>query len=399
MIRVSTSQLYQNSNQSVNADQVAMMTTQAELASGKQVNSPSDNPVGAAQASLLQSNETQITQYGANQSQASLMLNNASSQLSQAINILQSVNSSLVEAGGGTLNATQKQSIATQLQQQLSELVGLANSTDGQGGYLFGGSVNNTQPFTQSGNQVTYVGDSLSTSVQISQTRTEQMKYPGSSVFMQIPTGNGSFSTAVGSTNTGSGAISAGSVVTPGALTGDHYVVTFGAGGGSYSVLDSNTGSTVVNNATYTAGSPITVAGMQFSISGTPAAGDTFTLAPSTNQSIFSVLSSAISALQNAGSATTAQNAASLATALNGVSSSLDSLSTTQASMGTQIAELSAYGNIDSAQTLQDQTQMSAIVDMNYATGVSQLQQQQTQFQAALQSYAAISKLSLFNYI
>jgi len=67
--------------------------------------------------------------------------------------------------------------------------------------------------------------------------------------------------------------------------------------------------------------------------------------------------------------------------------------------MGAQLSELNTYGTVNSDQTLQDQTQMSSIVDLNYAQGASQLSQQQTQYQAALQSYASISKLSLFNYI
>jgi flagellar hook-associated protein 3 FlgL len=81
------------------------------------------------------------------------------------------------------------------------------------------------------------------------------------------------------------------------------------------------------------------------------------------------------------------------------VSNAITGLSTTQSSMGAQLQELQTYTTINSDQNLQDQTQVSGIVDLDYASGVSQLTQQQTQFQAALQSYATISKLSLFNYI
>lgn len=402
MIRVSTAEMYLNSQNAINADQSAMMTTTAELSSGKQINSPSDNPVGAAQAALLQSNLTQLGQYNSNQAQATQLLNNASSTVTQALNVMQSVQTSLVEAGNGTLSDANRSAIAAQLQQDLNQLVGLANTSDGQGGYLFGGSVNSTPPFVQSGNNVTYVGDDLVPGLQISQTRSEQVKYSGAAVFMSIPTGNGTFVTAANSNNAGTAAISTGTVTDPSAITGDQYTITIGPGGSTYTITQTPPGTTGPS-LPYSNSGPTTlpIPGMQVTLSAGGQPGDTFTISPSTNQSIFSVIASAISALQTPTTTASAATSvsASLTTALNGAQQATSSLSTTQASMGAQLAELNTYGTVNSDQTLQDQTQMSSIVDLNYAQGASQLSQQQTEYQAALQSYAAISKLSLFNYI
>ncbi|SPE19386.1 putative Flagellar hook-associated protein 3 [Burkholderiales bacterium] len=311
MIRVSTANLYLQSEQGINADQSAMMNTQAQLSSGKQINSPADNPVGAAQAALLQSDLSQLGQFRSNQAQASQLLNNASSTLTQVTNVMQSVNTTLVQAGNGALPDSGRSALAAQLQQDLNQLVGLANTSDGQGGYLFGGSVTSSPPFVQNGNSVSYVGNNDVPSLQISQTRTEPVKYSGAAIFNDVPTGNGTY------------------------------------------------------------------------------------------QSIFSTIASAITALQtpNSSAAVAATNSAAITSALGSTQQAITSLSSTQASMGAQLSELSMYGTVNSDQTLQDQTQMSSIVDLNYATGVSQLAQQQTQYQAALQSYAAISKLSLFNYV
>jgi len=402
MIRVSTADLYLNSQNAINADQSAMMTTTAELSSGKQINSPSDNPVGAAQAALLQSDLTQLGQYKANQAQATQLLNNASSTVTQALNVMQSVQTSLVEAGNATLSDANRSAIAAQLQQDLNQLVGLANTSDGQGGYLFGGSVNSAPPFIQSGNNVTYVGDDLVPGLQISQTRSEQVKYSGAAVFMSLPTGNGTFATAANSNNAGTAVISAGTVTNPSALTGDQYTVTIGAGGATYTITQTPPGTTGPS-LPYNNNGPTTlpIPGMQVTLSPGAQPGDTFTISPSTNQSIFSVIASAITALQTPTTTAAAATSvsAALTTALSGAQQAISSLSTTQSSMGAQLAELNTYGTVNSDQTLQDQTQMSSIVDLNYAQGASQLSQQQTEYQAALQSYAAISKLSLFNYI
>lgn len=405
MIRVSTANMYLNSQTAINADQSAMMTTTAELASGKQINSPSDNPVGAAQAALLQSDLSDLGQYSSNQGQATQLLNNASSTMTQALNVLQSVNTTLVQAGNGTLTDANRSTLATELQQDLDQLVGLANTSDGQGGYLFGGSVTSTPPFVQSGNTVSYVGDNLVPSLQISQTRTVQVKYSGDAVFMDMPTGNGTFVTAASSGNQGTGAISAGTVTAPSQLTGDTYTISVGAGG-TYQVVDETKTTNpaqpvIVASGSYSNPTQLSFDGMQMTLSGSPQPGDTFTVSPSTNQSIFSVIASAINALQTPTTtpAAAAQASAAVTAALGGIQQAISSLSTTQAAMGSQLSELNAYGTVNSDQTLQDQTQMSSIVDLNYAQGASQLSQQQTQYQAALQSYAAISKLSLFNYI
>jgi flagellar hook-associated protein 3 FlgL len=402
MIRVSTANLYLQGVQGINADQSAVLTSIGELSSGKQINSPADNPVGAAQATLLQSDLTQLGQYGTNQSQATEMLNNASSTLTQFINVVQTAQNTLVQAGNATLSDSDRTALAEQLQQGLNQLVGLANTSDTQGGYLFGGSVTATPPFVQNGNTVTYAGDNVVQGLQISQSRTEQIKYAGNSVFMEIPTGNGTFTTAATATNTGTGTISGGSVTAPSSLTGDSYSISILPGGTNYQVTDTTKGTTVVPSTAL--GSPTTSLsfdGMQMTISGTPAAGDTFTVAPSGSQSIFSTMAAAIAALQTPSTtpASVAQRTTALTTALGNAQQAMSSLTATQSAMGAQLSELNSYTTINGDRTLQDQTQMSSLVDLNYANGASKLTQQQTEYQAALQSYSSISKLSLFTYL
>jgi flagellar hook-associated protein 3 FlgL len=399
-MRVSTSNFYTAGNLAINADQSALMNTQAELSSGKQINSPMDNPVGAAQASMLQSDLAQLGQYAGNQAQATQLLNTGASTLTQAINLLQSAHTTLIQAGNGSLSDSDRNALAAQLQQNLAQLVGLANTSDGQGGYLFGGSYAGGPPFVQNGNSVSYQGDGIAQSLQISQTRSETVRYPGAGVFMSVPSGNGSFVTAAAAGNSGSGAIDAGIVSNPSALTGDNYSITVNAAGTGFTVQDLTRGTTVNSG---TLGNPVSIGfdGLQVQLSGVPAAGDSFTIAPSTNQSVFSGIAAAIAALQSSGATASAasRRSAALTQALDSTSQASSSLSSAQSTMGAQLQELSAFGTENSDQKLQTQTQLSSVVDLNYAQAVSQLSQQQTQFQAALQSYSAVSKLSLFSYL
>jgi flagellar hook-associated protein 3 FlgL len=405
MIRVATSNLYATGYQGISADQQALATTVAQLSSGKQINSPADNPAGAAQASSLQSDLSQLSQYQSNQSQATHLLNMGSSTLGQVVNVIQGIRQTLVQAGDPTYSDSQRGAMAAQLQQQLNQLVGLANTGDGQGGYLFAGSTSSQAPFQQLGNTVAYSGDNIVQGLQISANRTEQVKYSGADVFNNVPTGNGSFVTAATGTNTGTGTISGGSVATPSQLTGDQYTITMGAGGGSYSVFDSTRGVAVPGQQNVAFASPgpasISFDGMTMQLSGAPAAGDSFTVAPSGYQSLFQTVATAITALQTptTSAAVASQRSATLSGLLGATDQALTHISGLQSTLGAQLGELNSYSAINGDRTLQDQTQLSAIVDLDYAKAVSTMQRQQTQYQAALQSYSAISKLSLFNYL
>ena len=78
-----------------------------------------------------------------------------------------------------------------------------------------------------------------------------------------------------GAANTGGATVSGASVTNPSAWVSDTYTVTFAAGN-AYTVR--NSGGTQVASGTYTSGTPISFAGAQVTLSGSPAAGDTFTV-------------------------------------------------------------------------------------------------------------------------
>src|SRR5438445_380925 len=96
---------------------------------------------------------------------------------------------------------------------------------NGQGGYLFAGSQQSAAPFSQTGNSVTYGGDSTLQSIQVSQNRQLQIKFSGDDLFQKIRPGNGSFVSAANAGNTGTGVIDAGSVTNPSALPGHSYTI------------------------------------------------------------------------------------------------------------------------------------------------------------------------------
>jgi flagellar hook-associated protein 3 FlgL len=402
MIRISTYMMFQNGEQAIGNSQSQLMSTELQLATGKQINSPSDNPVGAANVASLSTTVSELSQFKSNQGAAQLQLNLADSTMSNFVNLVQDVQQRLVQAGDGSYSDTQRAALAQGLQGDLNQMVGLANTSDGQGGYLFAGSQQSAAPFSQTGNSVTYGGDSTLQSIQVSQNRQLQIKFSGDDLFQKIRPGNGSFVTAANAGNTGTGVIDAGSVTNPSALTGHSYTISFTVSGSAttYQVQDTTTNATVASG-NYTSPTSISFAGQQVTVSGAPAGGDTFTVAPAPYQSIFTTVANAIAALQQPAQApaANAQLQIALGSALSSASQAMDHLTLKQAEIGNQLQQLNSYSTLNDDRTLQTTSALSSIQDVDYAKAASQMAQQQTIYQAALQSYSAVSKLSLFNYL
>ena len=401
-MRISTYTMFQNGEQAISSAESQLMQTQLQLSSGKQINSPSDNPIGAANVASLNSTISQLTQFQSNQNEAQMQLNQADSAMTSLVNLVQSAQQTLVQAGDGSYSDSQRLALVQQLQGDLNQMVGLANTSDGQGGYLFAGSQQSAPPFSQVGNTVSYGGDSTLQSVQVSQNRQLQIKFSGDDIFQKIRPGNGSFVTAANSSNTGTGTIDTGAVANPSALTGDNYTISFSVSGSSttYQVQDATTNQTVTSG-NYTAPATIAFDGLQVTLNGAPANGDSFTVAPAAYQSIFTTMSNAIAALQQPADTptATAQLETSLGSTLASMSQALDHMTLKQAEVGDQLQQLNSYASLNSDRTLQANSSLSSIQDVDYAKAATQLAQQQTTYQAALQSYSAVSKLSLFNYL
>jgi flagellar hook-associated protein 3 FlgL len=222
---------------------------------------------------------------------------------------------------------------------------------------------------------------------------------------MKMRPGNGSFTTAAAAANAGSAWIDTGSVQNPTLLTGLPYTIDFSVAGGTttYQVVrqDGSASPPVVASGTYTSPATIDFDGIRVSISGAPANGDRFDVAPSGFRSVFDTLAQAIDALRQP--ASDAAGRAKFNTALAGAQASveqaLDHLLLKRADIGSALAELDAYAGLNDDRTLEYQGRLSSVEDLDYAKAVAELTRRQTTFDAAIRSYSSISRLSLFDYL
>jgi flagellar hook-associated protein 3 FlgL len=400
-MRISTAEITSQAILAIDNQSSALQTTQNEVSTGLAVQNAADNPVAASQIVQLSQQQAQLTQYGTNLQSAQTRLSLEESSLSSATTTLQSIRDLAVQAGDATLNDSDRAQIATQIQTQIQALIGTANTQDSNGEYLFSGYSSQTQPFVaDSAGNVSYEGDSGTRLIQVSPNQSVADSDTGATAFMNVAAGNGTFTTAANAANTGSGSIDSGSVVDSTQWVPDNYTVTF-TSPTNYQVTDNTTGTTVVPSGTYTSGSAIAFDGVEVTVSGAPAAGDSFNVAPSGKQSMFATLTQLSAALSKPANtaAAKAQLATSIASALTNIDQDVSHLTTVSASVGARINLLTAQATTNTTTGTTLTSQQSKLQDVDYASAVATLNEQMVGLQAAEQSYAAVAQLSLFKYL
>jgi flagellar hook-associated protein 3 FlgL len=403
-MRISSSTLFENGVNNMLARQQEVAITQNHISTGRRVLAPSDDPVAASQMLNVAEAQALNKQYADNAQAVKARLGLQENALSAITRLLQDVRTLTVQAGDGALSSSDLRSIAEEVNGRYQELIGLANATDGSGEYLFAGFRTNTTPFAETApGVVAYLGDEGRREVAVSDSRSIALNDSGSDILMRIRNGNGTFVSAATAGNGGTGVVSPGSVVAASALTGHNYTVTFSVAAGSttYSVVDNTTAATVVNNAAYVPGGPIGFDGLQIAIEGDPANGDSFSVRPSSNVSVFATLDALRTALQSAGTGAVANTelANALNTANRNLSNALDRVLSVTASVGTRLRETEAVTAAAEDIDLTHEARLSHLRDLDYARAISDLTFQQMHLEAAQKSFIRIAELSLFNLL
>jgi flagellar hook-associated protein 3 FlgL len=157
----------------------------------------------------------------------------------------------------------------------------------------------------------------------------------------------------------------------------------------------------VVSTGPYVSGGTINVAGAQFTLTGTPSAGDTVTVRTAPNVDMFAMVADISAALQSGatGSAAQARRQNTLAQGLANLDQALDSVSNQRASVGNRLGHVDSIDELNQDFKLQLETVLSATQDLDYSEAISRFNLQLTSLQAAQQAYMKTSELSLFRYL
>jgi len=158
-----------------------------QLSTGKRVVNPSDDPLAAAQAVVLSQAQAENSQYKLARNFASQSVSLEESTLQNVTLAVQSAQSAVISAGNGALSDDDRASYATQLEGIRSQLLNLANSTDGNGRYIFAGYKSDSAPFTEDANgRIVYNGGTDAITQKVDASRTMTTSHTGAQVFMSL---------------------------------------------------------------------------------------------------------------------------------------------------------------------------------------------------------------------
>lgn len=394
-MRISTTTFQNDAVSQMQALQTAMAETQQQLSTGLKLQTAADDPTGMAQVNQMNVQLSASQQYVTNGNTVSTNLKLEEQALSDATNVMQNARDLTVQANNSALTAAQRQDIAVQLQQDLQSLVAIANRTDGNGDHLFGGYASGGAPFAQSGNTVTYSGANAVSQVQIGANQSISGGDTGATAFMNVPAGNGTFTTAAAAANTGSASIDPGSVTNLSAWVPDTYTISF-TSPTQYQVT--NSAGAPVTSGSFKSGDTIAFNGAQMTVSGTPAAGDQLTVAPAGKASAFNTLATLVGTLNNP-SLSNAQIVTRIGGALQQIDSAISNFSSVSASVGARLNSITTtQATAQSTQTTLS-TNIGQLTNTDYAAATTRLGTEELSLQAAQASYASIARLSLFSYI
>ena len=432
-MRISTVTMFDQSVASMNRQQSDFLKVGQQIASGRRVVNPSDDPQAASRAVGVSQAKAVTEQYADARVSARNSLAQAESVLNSVADGITSAKTLLVQAASDTLSDVDRQSVASELRGVYETLIGQANATDGNGRYLFGGYQDNSPPFARtSGDGVSgaeYKGDTNTREQRIDASRLMPVADNGKAIFQSVPSGAGYVARAERSiapddpstlgaqdgffVNTGSVTFSGPSRVEPdNAHFGKPFTINFvevdenGETTMRVQVANPDSPDDLIYNDDYDPGQTINFGGISITLEGTPADGDQIQLRPANdekaNQDLFKSLKDAIDLLE-LDQEGTAENRAHFRNTINSVmrelDNSLDNVLTVRASMGARLNELDVVDAVAGNRMMNYEQTLSDLVDLDYAQAIADYSLRQVGLQAAQKAFVDVKGMSLFNFL
>ena len=404
--RLGSANAYDNAQRTLMSRQSTLASQQENLTAGKRVLRASDDPTSAAQAERALNRISRIAtdQRALDAQRNSITV--AESTLGDINDALQQFRELVVSAGNGSFSATERKTIALQLTGLRDQIVSLANKNDTNGQPLFGALGSALAPFVgPAGTAPDYTFNGLP-----GQPSSADVSIPfaldGDSAFMLNTSRDGAYNVSVSpqtsALRTSGVTVTNSALVNNSSFTISNIVVVADpspatTSTATYDLAVPPAAATSVSVSSFPTGAmPITgIPGLSLKITGTPTAADIITIKPS--PSIFSVLDDAIRDIGNATNGVSTGQAVSQA--LGNIDIGMGRVSAVRGQAGELLNRADRIDDSQSKRSIQMEADRSRAEDIDMVKGISDFQSQQTGYQAALQSYAQIQKLSLFNYI
>lgn len=430
-MRVSTVTMYEQSTASINRQQNDFLKVSQQIASGRRVVNPSDDPQAASRAVRVDQSKSVTQQYTDARVSARNSLAQTESILNSISDSVISAKTRLVQASSDTLSDVDRESIASELKGIYETMIGQANATDGNGRFLFGGYDDNAPPFVKnSEGNIEYKGDGNTRQQRIDASRLMPVTENGISIFKSVPSGAGYVAESVKSSTggqpiEGDSGRNAGSVTFTGPQVsnvndpyyGESFRIVFGGttdsptysveqyDGSNWSNFDPEGNGSFTDNSYEANGEQLSFGGLNVTLKGDAVAGDEILIAQSGSDQrpadLFRTMEAAIRVLETPAEtdAEKAQLRNTLNTSMRDLDNALDNVLTVRASAGAKLNELDVVDSVGSNRMLNYEQTLSDLVDLDYADAISEYSLRQVGLQAAQKAFVDIKGMSLFDFM
>ncbi|OHC12162.1 MAG: flagellar hook-associated protein 3 [Pseudomonadales bacterium GWC1_66_9] len=401
-MRISTVTMFEQGLNSLVRQQGEYLKVGQQIASGKRVVNPSDDPQAASQAVGVAQSAAVNQQYADARISTRNALSQEESVLGSVADAIASAKTLLVQAGNGTLSDADRSSLASELNGIYEALLGQANATDGNGRYLFGGYQDKSPPFVKDAltGIVSYQGDAGVVAQQVDASRQMASGDNGLQIFQTVH-GSASYLARADAANAGSVTFTGPSVTdSSDAGFGTSFALVFAVAADGTTTYSTDGGTTPVP---YVDGQSISVNGLSLTLEGTPADGDSIAVsaADEADPDLFRTLRNMLDALdtplQNDADRARLQN--TLSTSSRELDNALDNVLTTRASVGARLNELDVLDTVGGNRALNYEQTLSDLVDLDYNAAISEYSLRQVGLQAAQKAFVDIHQLSLFKLL
>jgi len=378
-----------------------LVDTQQQISTGKKVNKPSDDPVAAARILKLDQELKRVDTYERNANLADNRLKQEESALASSVDIIQRVRELTVQAGSGSLSPNDRQSISSELKERLGQLANITNSRDASGEYIFSGFQGSSQAFARDGQgDWVYQGDEGQRKLEIDDGVTVPISDHGKGIFVDVPR-----SVSVENSASTNGYISGLEVVDQDALRAasppdsPRKSIYLGVQAGEVIEVDAS-GTPVTPAVTFgNIDEEIDVYGMKMTVNGAED-GSRFEVGINREQSVFGTIENLIDGLEGIAKGSDRGNAeydALIAESLTNLDNAQEKIILKQTELGGRLNAVESTTAFLEDSGLYTKEIRSQLQDVDYAEAISNLSFQSFVLQAAQQSFAQVSRLSLFD--
>ena len=190
-MRVSTPALFNSSLSNILNQQAEVAKFENQVSTGVRFTTAGQDPSGMAQVLALQQAQAEHTQYLGNVTTLRQRLGTEENALASASDVLSRVRELAVQANNATVSPENRQQIAAELTQLKAHLVEIANTNDGIGHYVFGGTLDSSKPFSATAGGVSYSGTQTVRELSVGEGRSIAEGDSGDTTFLRVPNAAG----------------------------------------------------------------------------------------------------------------------------------------------------------------------------------------------------------------